>query len=632
MRIHLPILLALPLLAGCSGDAADAVDPTLVHTVERADLVITVRERGELQAARDTRVSSELEGRATLIYLIPEGSLVETGTKLAELDVSAIEEKRAMQAIAVARAEAALLQARKNVEIMEKELLAAESTAESRLQIAKLRLQKFLGQPKEGIDGAVRRGVGTNEDMVARLRELLEDTGTSSFPGAPSAEDGIETIAAAMPSEMPAAQVVGGPSAPAPEAAESPADSVPSSTSGEDVLLHGELLAQVLDTLGPAENLELEMGELSNQVLQLMDEINLARADLELAKDTLQHSRRLEEQQFITRNELARDEITYKRQLSRKTVAWNNLSLLIKYTLPETLITLQQEVENAALGLESVRAAGEARRVRDEAELAACESEYRLAKEQLDTLVEQTQNAVLRAPTPGLVVYGRWDWDEPVYEGMEVRERQEIVILPDITTMVAELSIHESQIGKLAVGQSATIRVDAFPSESLTGRVVEVASLPDATRRSSDPKVFHVEVQLDVDNRSGELRPSMNGTVVIDVGTLENVLTIPMPALDRSGDDLFVWRIGPDGPVATKVKLGSNNLTHVEVLEGLQEGDRIYLVRPPGARLPGEGWQPAKTGAEETGEPASEDDGGGGGAASGAGAGEPVLESDDQQR
>src|SRR5262245_267844 len=110
-------LLVLPLwLGACGGDEA-ALHPALVHAVTRGDLVITVRERAEIRAARDTRVSSELEGRATLIYLVPEGTLVAKDDKVAELDVSSIEEKRAQQAIAVAKAEAALEQAKKTVEI-----------------------------------------------------------------------------------------------------------------------------------------------------------------------------------------------------------------------------------------------------------------------------------------------------------------------------------------------------------------------------------------------------------------------------------------------------------------------------------------------------------------------------------
>ncbi len=258
----------------------------------------------------------------------------------------------------------------------------------------------------------------------------------------------------------------------------------------------------------------------------------------------------------------------------------------MNYTLPEQQIGLELEVENAELNLESVRAANDARRVREIAELRSIEAEHALATEQLQNWDRQIHNGVLRAPAPGLVVYGRVDWDEPAYEGMEVREGQEVVLLPDVSTMMVELEIPEAQIGRLATGQSAAIQVDAFPGRGFRGRVTHVSTLPDAGPGNQLLKVYVAQVLIDGDNGQGGLRPGMNGTVTIEVETLEDVLSVPMPALERRGDSHFVWKLTPDGPIASPVELGGNNLTDVQILAGLTEGDRVYLVRPPGSQLP----------------------------------------------
>jgi len=537
-------LLLVALLGSCTGGEDGGVDPSLIYTVSRSDLVITVRERGEINAARNMRISSELEGRATLIYLIPEGTVVTEGDKVAELDVSEIEERRAAQAIGFAKAEALLQQARKNVDIAEKQLQAAEKTAETRHRIAGIRLEKFLGQPVLPVDANGDDGSfapGTNGEVLIRLSELIEE--------------------------------------------EAPIEGA------ED--RYARLIGRVRGILGTDENLRSEMGEMANQILQQVDEIGLARVELEMAVDTLFHSRRLVEKGFLTPIELKRDEIAYTRQLSRKTVAWNNLELLVNYTLPESLIGLQLEVENSWLEVESVRAANDARRVREKADLQSIESEYELARERLENLDRQISHGVLLAPGPGLVVYGRYDWDEPVYEGMSVRERQEVIILPDVSSMTVELKIPEAQIGKLAAEQTATIEVDAFPSREFTGVVSNVSSLPDPSPRSRETKVYQADVGMDGDNADGTLRPGMNCMVTINVGTLRDVLHVPVPALERRRGDRFVWKITPGGPVATKVELGGNNLTHVEIVAGLAEGDRISLVRPAGAELPGEEEAPA---------------------------------------
>ncbi len=540
LRLFPTTLLATLLFVSCGGEDSGGIDPSLIYTLERGDLRVTVRERGEVKAAENTKISSELEGRATLIYLIPEGTVVTEGEKVAELDVSEIEERRASQAIGVAKAEAILEQTRKNVQIFEKELKAAEKTAETRMQIAEMRLEKFLGQgveATEGPDGLVPRSTsGTNGEMVARLRELIEG----------EIED---------------------------QAQEERYD---------------QLVERVLAILDTPASLQLEMGEMANQILQGIDAVGLANVDLKLATDTLYHSRLLEEKGFITSTELKRDEIAHTRGLSKKTVAWNNLELLINYTLPEDLISLQLEVENARLGVESVRASNEARRVREQADLRGIESEYALARERLENLDEQVAHGVLLAPGPGLVVYGRYDWDEPVYEGMSVRERQEVIILPNISRMQVELKIPEAQIGKLAAGQPAAVSVDAFPDREFSGEVSAVSSLPDPSPRRREVKVYEIFVAMAGDNSDGKLRPGMNCVVTIEVGTLEQILYVPVPALERRKGDHFVWRMTPDGPAAVQVELGGNNLTHVEIVSGLAEGDRISLVRPAGAELPGE--------------------------------------------
>ena len=144
-RLSLTSLAAL--LAACSGGSNTApTGDAKLFTVKRDDLPITVRENAELQALRETIVRSEVEGQATIIYIVPEGTLVKQGEKLVELDVSELVEKRANQAISVAKAEAALTQARKEKEILQKELSTKLNTALSNLRIADMELEKLLGR------------------------------------------------------------------------------------------------------------------------------------------------------------------------------------------------------------------------------------------------------------------------------------------------------------------------------------------------------------------------------------------------------------------------------------------------------------------------------------------------------
>ena len=219
------LALAVPLvLTAACGGTDNAISESLIHTVHRGDLYINVRERAELQAETDTRVASQLEGRNTLIHLIPEGSVVAQGDKLAELDASLIEDKRASQAILVAKADATLKQARKNFEVMEKELLAAERTASSRLQIAGIRVSKFLGLARVQQLAEGEPATGTNREMVQGLKALIDS------------EDFGKVIVDAHPEEI---------------------------------------IDRVLDLLEAEQAQDLEMGEMANQILTQIDEIGL---------------------------------------------------------------------------------------------------------------------------------------------------------------------------------------------------------------------------------------------------------------------------------------------------------------------------------------------------------------------
>lgn len=495
----------------------------------RGDMRITVREQGEVKALRETSVRSEVEGQATIIYLVPEGSQVDQGDKLVELDAHALKDREANQAITVERANATLVNAQQNVQILDKELQAEEAAARSRLEIAQINLEKHLGRIRETLPNGEFADGNTNRDMLGRLRELVADT------------------------------------------------------------RHTGLIQSVLELVGE-ENLDRDSGNLAQQILDQIDKIRLAIADLKLKEDTLEHSKRLAAKDYITRNELEKHKLDFDSQASRVRLSWNELDLLINYGLKAEKIDLELKVDNAQLELDKVVASATARRARENAELSSRESEYELAKGRLDNLRTQIENAVIYAPTPGLVVYAKvgdsWRSREVVEEGISVRQRQSLIVLPDVSTMIAELSVAEADIDKVVVGQIALVEVDAFPDEPFTARVTRVSPLPDSGSRwsNSNKKVYKTEVTLDGVNTV--LRPGMSSTVEILIGEIRDVLFIPIQGVIRQGSVHYVWKLGPDGPIATLVKVGRSNLSHVELLEGIEEGDQILLSRPSDRQPP----------------------------------------------
>lgn len=536
-QLLVPGLAALASLSGCSEQTpAFAFAGPEIQTVRRGDLRITIDQSAGLEPAVETTIRNLVEGWTGLLYLVPEATTVQEGQVVVEVDVSRKEESRAGQAIAVARALSLRTQAQKNVEIVETELIAAEMAAVSVLLIAEMEFEKFLGKEIAGL-GDLPDSAGTNLEMVEKLDELLQ----AEIADNPDAEAEYAGIADKVRKYL-----------------------------DEDVL-------------------QRAMGGMSNLILGRIDLIRLAKAELRLRRDTRDHSRGLVEKEFITRNELQRDELRYDSQLSRVTLSWNDIDLLINYTVQQELIRLRQDEDNAGLELVNTRARNEARRVREQAELESKELEYDLAKERLDNLDRQITNSVLRAPHSGVVVYAKQGragtGGQPVEEGMNIRMGQKLITLPDTSKMVVEFTVHESRIEQVALGQQATIRLDAFPDRTFTGQVTTVGYLPSA-KGNSTVKNYKTTVTVAGNNFDDALRPGMNAKVEILVDLIRDVLLVRVDAVQRDRSTYYVWKETDADPIAQVIRLGRNNQTHVVVQEGVQEGDRIYLEIPTGMEPP----------------------------------------------
>src|SRR5262249_20199406 len=120
----------------------------------------------------------------------------------------------------------------------------------------------------------------------------------------------------------------------------------------------------------------------------------------------------------------------------------------------------------------------------------------------------------------------------------------------------------------LALGMRATLALTAFPSRTFRGRVVFIAPLLDPGTRT-------VKVRLEFPNPTGELRPEMFGEVTLASEAHEG-LRVPADAVIDSGTTSVVFVALGDGKFQPReVKLGDRDRTQVEVLEGLEAGDRV---------------------------------------------------------
>lgn len=187
----------------------------------------------------------------------------------------------------------------------------------------------------------------------------------------------------------------------------------------------------------------------------------------------------------------------------------------------------------------------------------------------------------ITAPEDGMLIY-RKGWDgKPMKEGSTISSWDPgVATLPDLAVMISKTYVNEVDVRKIKPGQKVEVGLDAFPEKQLTGKVIKVANVGEQ-RPNSDAKVF--QVNIEIDGRDDLLRPSMTTSNKIIISVQDSATFIPLECL-HSKDDSITYVYKKDGLSVEKqeVQIGENNMSEVLVLNGVKEGDRLYLSIPSG--------------------------------------------------
>lgn len=160
------------------------------YTVQHRDLTVSVTESGEIKARESTDIKSQVEGRTTIISIVPEGTVitqedVKNGKILCELDSSSLKEQFTLQEITFANAEANYTEAKESYDIQMKENESDIKTDELTVQFALMDLQKYLGEElvRKLIDLSGQQEI--SDTFIADLIEdMTKDPNDSRWDGA----------------------------------------------------------------------------------------------------------------------------------------------------------------------------------------------------------------------------------------------------------------------------------------------------------------------------------------------------------------------------------------------------------------------------------------------------------------
>ncbi len=172
----------------------------------------------------------------------------------------------------------------------------------------------------------------------------------------------------------------------------------------------------------------------------------------------------------------------------------------------------------------------------------------------------------VRAPFDGVV------YSLPVKQGGFVQAGDLLVQEADLSRVLARAFVDEPDIGRLRPGQEVEITWDALPNRTWTGTLNTV---PSVVKLHSSRNVG--EVTCVVDNHDLRLLPNVDVGVTIVIAQLDNVLTLERDALRADDGKPYVYRIVNDHLKRQPVEIALQNLTQVQITEGLAQGAEVAL-------------------------------------------------------
>ena len=605
-RLVLGVVVAGATIAGIwgsvrlvSGPVAFDMSSVPTFTVKRGNLDIAVLEGGSIEALESQEIRSEVKGHqgTKILSIVEEGYRVtedDVANKklLVELDSSELDEKLKNQQIQIESTAASLIEAQKSYEIQLNQNESDIQTAALESKFARMDLEKYLGAELAQRILDESRVLERLEEEEAKVEASIAKPDDQAAAAATPALPQTEQLAMVSPpdaNETAVAAAVSLATADTPNTPP-PSESVPEAGLRVEMGSTASPRHEYVDFGTYAEVALLGDGEARQKLRELEDKLLVAREELSLAETELEATERLVAKEFETQRELENKRLTVEKNRISGAAAETAKNLFETYEFPKEAEKLLSDYIEKLRKLQRTAKEAQSKLAQAEAKLRSAEARFEIESQQLKELKDQLTKCKISAERPGLVVYGgnerNWYGEERIQEGATVRERQMIITIPDMTKMSVTVKVHESDIKKVAVGQKASIRVDAFSEQKLKGEVIKVGVLPDAEQRWMNPDLKVYETSIRIDDVYDWLKPGMSAKTEIEIDTVENVLYVPVQAVHASGDDRVCYVATATGPRRHVVTTGSFTDEFIEIKQGLQEGNEVFLVTPDGMQEP----------------------------------------------
>ncbi len=217
--------------------------------------------------------------------------------------------------------------------------------------------------------------------------------------------------------------------------------------------------------------------------------------------------------------------------------------------------------------------------------LAEAESQLAVAQADLDRLLALEAYSHITAPFAGVVTKRYADTGALIQAGTSSdTQSMPVVQLAEWSRLRLVVPVPESAVPQIHLGSVVQVRVSAL-NRTFEGRVARFAD-------ALDPETRTMETEIDVENRDGALVEGMYAETNLILNQKNDVLTLPIQAVQRQGDGAAAWMVDREGRIQQRtIKLGEEGSDRVEILSGLEQNDQVVIGNRSDLR-PGEKVQP----------------------------------------
>ncbi|MGB3340850.1 MAG: efflux RND transporter periplasmic adaptor subunit [bacterium] len=205
---------------------------------------------------------------------------------------------------------------------------------------------------------------------------------------------------------------------------------------------------------------------------------------------------------------------------------------------------------------------------------------YEATRAQYEQALDAYKKTQIYAPISGKIMKINVEEGETAVMGTMNYQGTVLMTIADMSMMIAVVTIDETDVPTVSVGQEVEVIADALPDSTYFGKVTKVGLMPITSQLTTE-KVTDFEVEIELDKFSPLLRPGMNVKTEIITNEKSDVLIVPIQASGKRKIEgktaETVFKVEGSNAVLREIITGASSDTDIEIISGVEQGDTVII-------------------------------------------------------